>query len=80
MEYVNSLDNVNDPSERAIYYDSTLKDYYQYSEGTWSKVSGSTIDKILDDKAYIDMPNQTFNTFLSPRDVYVGMTISFDLK
>jgi len=80
MEYVTSVDNVNDPSERAIYYDGTLKDYYQYADGTWSKVSGSKIDKIIDDKAYIDMPNQTFNTFLSPRDVFIGLTLSFDFK
>ncbi|MBN2279794.1 MAG: TonB-dependent receptor [Candidatus Marinimicrobia bacterium] len=80
MEYALSVENVNDPSERAIYYDASLKDYYQYSDGTWTKVSQSKVDKILEDKAYIDMPNQTFFTFLSPRDVFVGMTISFDLK
>lgn len=80
MEYVASYDNVNNPSERAIYYDAARKDYFQYNEGEWSTVSKSRIDKIIDDKAYIDMPNQTFFNFLSPRDVFVGMTISFDLK
>ena len=63
-----------------IYYDASRKDYYEYDNGDWVSVSKSRIDKILDDKAYIDMPNQTFNNFLSPRDVFVGMTISFDLK
>ncbi len=80
MEYVSTVDNVNNPSERAIYYDGTIEDYFQYADGEWSKVSGSKIDKILEDKAYIDMPNHTFVTFLSPRDVFIGMTLSFDFK
>ncbi len=80
MEYVRDYEDLNNPRERAIYYDATRKDYYQYYEGEWSEVSSSKIDKILDDKAYIDMPNQTFFTFLSPRDVFMGLTFSFELK
>jgi len=36
--------------------------------------------RILDTKAYIDMPNQQFFTFLDPRDIFWGMRISFDIK
>ncbi len=37
------------------------------------------IKKLLDDKAYIDMPNQTHFTFLNPRSVFFGITIDFRL-
>ncbi len=36
--------------------------------------------RILDTKAYIDMPNQQFFTFLDPRDIYWGIRVSFDIK
>lgn len=35
--------------------------------------------EILDSKAYIDMPNQSFFTFLNPRDLFWGMRLSFDV-
>lgn len=80
MEYVSSFENVNSPNSVAIYYDASRKDYYEYADGNWAEVSNSRIDKVLEDKAYIDMPNQTFLNFLDPRDIFVGVTISFDLK
>jgi len=80
MEYTSDYETVSDPSGRAIYYDGTKEDYFQYQDGEWSEVEDSRIDKILEDKAYIDMPNQRFFTFLSPRDVFVGLTVSFDLR
>jgi len=33
---------------------------------------------VLDNKAYIDMPNQEYLAFLNPRDVYFGVRMSFD--
>jgi hypothetical protein len=80
MEYTSNYESVSDPSTRAIYYDGTKEDYYQYNDGEWSEVDNSRIDQILEDKAYIDMPNQQFFTFLNPRDVFVGLTVSFDLR
>lgn len=35
--------------------------------------------RILETKAYIDMPNQEFLTFLNPRDVFFGLQLSFNL-
>jgi len=32
---------------------------------------------VLEDKAYIDMPNEADRTFLNPRSVMFGMRISF---
>ncbi len=36
--------------------------------------------RILKTKAYIDMPNQQFFTFLDPRDIFWGVRVSFDIK
>ncbi|MDZ7263047.1 MAG: TonB-dependent receptor [candidate division KSB1 bacterium] len=36
--------------------------------------------RILETKAYIDMPNQQFFTFLDPRDIFWGIRMSFDIK
>lgn len=35
--------------------------------------------RILETKAYIDMPNQEFLTFLNPRDIFFGLQLSFNL-
>jgi hypothetical protein len=55
--------------------------YYEYVEsaegGFWAEVSNSRMDKILDDKAYIDMPNQTSFNFLNPRQIFLGIQVSF---
>jgi hypothetical protein len=34
------------------------------------------MDKILSDKAYIDMPNITSFTFLNPRQIFFGIKVS----
>lgn len=36
--------------------------------------------KRIDDKAYIDNPNQKFLQFLGPRDVYFGLRVSVNLR
>jgi len=73
--------------EGAIYYgkmdDGTMVhdlDYWEYLDGDepqWSRVSESRMDKIVDEKAYIDMPNQTSFNFLNPRQIFFGVQISF---
>ena len=35
----------------------------------------STVQEVLDTKAYIDMPNQGFLNFLEPRDIYFGIRV-----
>lgn len=74
-------------NEGAIYYGrlddgETVhdNDYWEYVDGEdpqWARVSSSRMDKILDDKAYIDMPNQTSFNFLNPRQIFFGVQISF---
>lgn len=64
-----------------IYYDRATGNYmeYDYETKTWSIVDYARMQKILDDKAYIDMPNNSSFDFLNPRQVFFGLTISFKL-
>jgi len=55
-------------------------DYWEYLDGDepmWSRVNESRMNKIIDNKAYIDMPNQTSFNFLNPRQIFFGVQISF---
>ncbi len=80
IEIVGSLPLV-DISTRAIYYNTDDEIYYSMdpSTNTWDEVPGSKMDKILEDKAYIDMPNQTSFNFLDPRKIYFGITLMLNI-
>ena len=77
MEWVPDVNNLTDPNPRVIYYDAKTEKYMQYVDGEWVEVDHDRIKKILDTKAYIDMPNQTYFTFLNPRSVFFGLTINY---
>ena len=77
MEWVAEVSRITEPNARAIYYDASTKKYMHYSEGEWVEVDKGKIQEILDSKAYIDMPNQTFFTFLNPRSIFFGLTINY---
>jgi len=70
---------IQNPVQELIYYDEVSKNYYEYANSAWVAVDKSKIDKILDDKAYIDMPNFGFFTFLNPRDIYLGLKFNLSL-
>lgn len=80
IEAVPDPTSLTSPSERAIYYDYNTEQYMKIVDGQWTSVDQKTIDEIIDTKAYIDMPNQTYFTFLNPRDIFFGVTISFDFR
>lgn len=80
IESISDHRALTNPSERAIYYNYNTKEYLKLIDGEWTEVSKSTLDEILETKAYIDMPNQTYYTFLNPRNIFFGMTISFDFR
>jgi outer membrane receptor protein involved in Fe transport len=69
--------SASDASNAAIYYDAATKKYMEPIDGQWQEVSSTRMNKILDDKAYIDMPNQSFFTFLNPRNIFFGITINY---
>lgn len=67
-------------NEDYLYYTKDTKEHYWYSaeNGTWSK-NASRTQKVYDNKAYIDMPNLQYLAFLSNRDVFWGIKLSFNL-
>jgi len=79
IEQIGNLADVKDPNPSVIYYDKTNKKYMNFINGAWSEVDSGRMKKILDDKAYIDMPNNTSFNFLNPRQVFFGINISFNL-
>jgi outer membrane receptor protein involved in Fe transport len=68
------------PEPEVIYYESSTKRYLQYANNGWVEVDRGRIDKLLDDKAYIDMPNETSFNFLNRRQIFFGIRTSFDLR
>jgi hypothetical protein len=57
---------------------SDTERYVQIVDNEWTRVDKSTVQKVLDDKAYIFNPvNESF-LFLAPRDIFFGIRISYD--
>jgi outer membrane receptor protein involved in Fe transport len=75
--------NINgepNPNEDLIYYDLATRRYYEFqNSGGWKRVDDKKMDQILDDKAYIDMPNFDFFTFLNPRNIFFGLKFNITL-
>ena len=51
----------------------------QYGDGGWSRADEAKVHEVLSTKAYIDMPNQSFFTFLNPRNIFMGISVSYKL-
>lgn len=77
IEAVTTLDDVERPNERALYYNTREGDYFQYRNGVFLPADEDHVNQVLDDKAYIEMPNHTFFTFLNPRNIYWGIRVRF---
>lgn len=76
MQRVATLESVSAPDGGVIYWEFESRSYFQYQNDQWVPADQQLVDEVLDTKAYIDMPNQTFLTFLNPRDIYWGIRIS----
>jgi len=63
----------------ALYFSRDDETYYSYDGTAWSEADQDFVDQVLEDKAYINMPNLSSFTFLNPRDIFIGINISFDL-
>jgi len=74
---INTQSSSFDPT--VIYYDSPTGRYMNYINGSWSVVPDSKMKKILDNKEYIDMPNNSSFDFLNPRQFFYGINLSFTL-
>ncbi|MCF7826190.1 MAG: TonB-dependent receptor [Candidatus Marinimicrobia bacterium] len=69
------------PQSHEIYWDKSDGSYRKWDDSTndWdaTPVSQSDIDKLIEDKAYIDMPNIRSMSFLNPRQITLGVRIKF---
>jgi hypothetical protein len=74
---INSRDQVTTPIDGRLYYERGSGQYFEYRGGAFVSPDAGRLDQVLEDKAYIDMPNQGFLTFLDPRDIYFGVRFSF---
>jgi hypothetical protein len=63
---------------RPFYYVREQGKYYQYVNGSYREVDAARLQQVLDDKAYIDMPNFDSINFLDPRNIFFGARLSFD--
>lgn len=79
MEYQKVIDPTKAGKERAIYYEGSTGKYFEYKNEAWGEVDQARIDKVLEDKAYIDMPNASTFWFLNPRNLYFGIRVSFNI-
>jgi hypothetical protein len=79
IEPVNNLAQQTYIVPTAIYWEKSSGRYMENQGNGWTEVSSSRMNQIINDKAYIDMPNMDFLVFLNPRDVFWGLKVSFDL-
>jgi outer membrane receptor protein involved in Fe transport len=79
MEYTKKIGAGQTGNAGAIYYEGESGKYFEYVNEQWQQVDQARIDKINDDKSYIDMPNASTFWFLDPLKVYFGMRVSFNL-
>ncbi len=60
-----------------LYYVAGENKYYEWSGGSFAAADQGKVDQVLEDKAYINMPNRMSSQFLNPRNVFFGLRISF---
>jgi hypothetical protein len=78
IEPVDNLSKATYVVSSAIYWDKSTGKYMENKNSVWTEVDAARMKQILDDKAYIDMPNMDFLVFLNPRDIFWGLKVSFD--
>lgn len=77
MQRIPDRETFTVPKEGVIYWEFDSRQYFVFRDGAWSTADSQVVDQVVKDKAYIDMPNQSFLTFLDPRDIYWGIRLSF---
>ena len=66
-----------EPDRRVLWYVQETEQYREYQNGSWSQANPDFVDEVLDNKLYIDMPNNDFVWFLNPRRINLGLRFSF---
>ena len=81
IENRGSINLTNESGEEGvIYYVREVERFLEYTDDTWVVVNPDRMNKILEDKAYIDMPNTSTFWFLNPRQIYFGIRLSFNFN
>ncbi len=68
--------SVGTPRAEVIYYERGTGTYLVYRDDAWQDADPARVQEVLDSKAYIDMPNQSYLNFLDPRDIFFGIRLS----
>ncbi|MCY4159449.1 MAG: carboxypeptidase-like regulatory domain-containing protein, partial [Bacteroidetes bacterium] len=76
IEPIVSLDEVTEPNTVAWYWAADTQTYSRWDGSSWTEVPSNEVNQMLDDKAYIDMPNIRFNTFLNTRRITLGIRVT----
>ena len=66
-----------EPDRRVLYFVHDTGTYMEFQNGALVAADRGFVNQVLDDKAYIDMPNEIHRTFLNPRSVVFGIRYSF---
>lgn len=77
MSRMQSRTEITSPDPGTIYYEASSSEYLVFDGGDWRAPDAGYLEDVLDEKRYIDMPNQSFLTFLNPRSVYLGLRLNF---
>ncbi len=79
LKNLSDLNSANYQNPRPIFWVKETGKYYQYSTtGGWQEADAALVQQTLDNKAYIDMPNQETTTFLNPRNIFYGIRLTYD--
>ena len=76
IEASQSLSTVSDPNTTAWYWAADTGTYSRWNGSSFEEVPQNEVNKVLEDKAYIDMPNIRFNTFLNNRRITLGIRVT----
>lgn len=71
------IQEVQDPHPFPLYYVKETGTYMEWKDGNWEEADSDLVNQVLDDKAYIDMPNLRFHSFLNPRSYRIGIRFMF---
>lgn len=63
--------------ERPLYFNYQDESWYQYRNGEFVPADPALVKRTLENKAYIDMPNLQSYRFFNPRNILIGVRISF---
>jgi len=51
---------------------------YSATDNDWTQIDDASVQKVIDDKAYIYNPPNESLMFLSPRDIFMGLKLSYN--